>query len=229
MNIFIPISSTHTDQTGALCALGSSRIPDIAGSAPEVLEPLWEMSASRFAGEAEIELKGGVAVVRARISEGVAAEKTTRRVYRGFSLAVLAGGDGSLRIARCALCDAPDAVEKGIGAQFLKISRKQISMAKSVLIHDDQVRLMCREAKDRKSEAARITKANNPPPGGWPKPAGMDQHQGTGITGGGKGRDRAAYSEGTGADSCMSSIRAALNSPFKEAGGLITLLGGRRA
>jgi hypothetical protein len=211
MNCFIPISSTHVDPTGALIALGAAAI-DVVGGSAEALEPLFQMSNSAFAGEATIELVDGVAQVRARISEELAATKVGKGVYRGFSLALLKGSDRSIRIARIALVDAPDFAKAG-DARVLKLSRKQIPMANSPLLAADQVRLMVRQANDRAAENTRISKAANPPPGGWPKQTGEDQHQGTSNTAGGRGRDKAGYGEGTGGDSCMAAIRQAMSQP----------------
>ena len=60
----------------------------------------------------------------------------------------------------------------------------------NVLVHDDEVRLPVRQAHDRRSEEVRLAKAANPPPGGWPKPAGIDEHNGLSTTAGGRGRDK---------------------------------------
>src|SRR5208283_5203418 len=189
MNTFIPITSSYLDQTGALIAIGAAKLPDVGGSAAAALTPLWQMSQSAFAGEAEVELAGGVASVKARISQDVAAEKTTRKVYRGFSLVL--GADNSLRIARIALVDAPDAVEKGTGALFLKISRKAPPMLKSVLIHDDAVALQVREARDRQAEEKRIAKADLPG-GNPPYREALPQWQGTATTAARRARTKAA-------------------------------------
>jgi hypothetical protein len=199
MNAFIPITSTFTDETGALIALGSAAI-DVAGGA-EALEPVWQMSISKFAGEASIELVDGQARVRARISEDLAATKVGKRVYRGFSIAVLKGGDGSTRIARIALVDSPDAVTKGTGAEFLKLSRKTFAMNSSpILCATREVSLMVKQARDRRAEELRITKAQ-------------------------QGYEAAAMNP----DSVVGSIRAALARPFREDTGLVTLLNTRRA
>jgi hypothetical protein len=214
-----------------LIAIGAAKLADVGGSAAAVLEPLWQMSQAAFAGEATVELVDGVAQVKARISQDLAATKISRKVYRGFSLALLAGGDGSIRCARIALCDAPDAVTKGTGGEFLKLSRKQAAMNKpSVLIHRSAVALQVKEAKDRRSEAIR-TKAqevSNPPPGG-PRLDRMGEHNGVGTTVGGRGTDRAPFGQDQGTDRCQAAIRAALARPYAEAGGLITLLGSRHA
>jgi len=226
MNTFIPITSSYLDQTGALIAIGAAKLPDVGGSAAAALTPLWQMSQSAFAGEAEVELAGGVASVKARISQDVAAEKTTRKVYRGFSLALLQGADNSLRIARIALVDAPDAVEKGTGALFLKISRKAPPMLKSVLIHDDAVALQVREARDRQAEEKRIAKADLPG-GNPPYREALPQWQGTATTAGGAGRDRAPAGQDEGGDRCLAAIRQAMSQPYRENEGLIQLLGSR--
>jgi hypothetical protein len=227
MNVFVPISSSYTGADGAMIAIGAAKLADVGGSAAAVLEPLWQMSQAAFAGEATVELVDGQAQVKARISQDVAAAKVGTKVYRGFSLAILKGGDGSIRCARIALCDTPDAVTKGTGGEFLKLSRR-ISTMKSVLIQPGAVRLAVREARDRRSEELRLGKAN-PVPGGDNLPYRGDrgQWQGTGVTAGGAGKDRAPFGQDEGTDRCQAEIRAALARPFAEAGGLVTMLRSR--
>jgi hypothetical protein len=230
MNLWVPVSSSYSDSTGTLIAIGAMRVPDIAGDTA-ALEPLWQMSQSRFAGEATVELVNGHVEVRARISQDLAADKVGKGVYRGFSVALLQGTDGSTRIVRIALVDAPDAVNKSSGAEFLKLSRRPFM--KSVLIHDTEVRLQVKQARDRKAEAARITKAQaatNPPPGG---PVGVTateaEHNGVGTTSGGRGRDLGGFGQDQGGDATLAAIRRMLATPYRENEGLVTLLGSRAA
>ena len=185
------------------------------------------MQNSEFAGEVAIELNAGSAQLRARISERVAANKVAAKTYRGFCLSLIKGGDGSTRCTRVALVDTPDIAKTTTGA-LLKIG-KPIMPSLDILCHRNEVRLAVREARDRASEEQRLSKASNPPPGGYARPQGEAQHQGTSNTRGGRGNDKSGYGEGIGGDRCMAAIRQAMSQPFKEAGGLITMLGSRRA
>jgi hypothetical protein len=225
VNAFIPISSTYTDPTGALIALGAAPIGDAGGSAA-ALEPLFQMSNSSFAGEASIELVGGAAQIRARVSEAVAANKVATGVYRGFALSLLKGSDGSTRCARVALVDTPQLAKSSEGV-LLKLARGPIMPNNNPLLHTREVRLAVRQARDRRSEELRLAKASNPPPGGFARPEGEQEWQGTSNTRGGRGRDKAGYGEDQGTDAAMTAVRRALASPFREAGGLITMLGSR--
>jgi hypothetical protein len=111
----------------------------------------------------------------------------------------------------------------------LKFSKEPIMTKTSVLVHDDQVRLLVRQARDRQTETVRLAKASNPPPGGYARPAGEQEWQGTSNTRGGRGTDKAPFGQDQGGDRCMAAIRQVLAQPFKEAGGLITMLGSRAA
>ncbi len=225
--IFVPITSTWSEGR-ALVAVGAGKLDGFAGS-PGTPDPLWQMDRSDLAGDVEITLVEGTAQVRATLTDQVAITKVQERVYAGFGLVLFKGPGGEMRLQRAALVDRPDVLGKSASAQFLKHSRRPLMSNTSVLVHDDEVRLQVRQAHDRKTEAARISKASNPQPGGFAKPAGEAQHQGTSVTAGGRGRDKAGYGEGTGGDSCMAAIRSAMQRPFKEAGGLIMLLGSRAA
>lgn len=228
------ITSTFTDQTGALIALGAAKLADIAGStAAAALEPLWQMNQAAFAGEAQVELIDGVAQVTARISQQLAATKVGKRVFRGFDLALLLGADGATRICRIGLVDSPQAVSKAVGAeQVLKLSRRPVvtTQRSSILCDPRQVAITVREARDRKAEAARFAKAGTDLPCGNPDyRQTQPQGQGTSTTAGGRGKDKAPYGQDQGADEAMQSIRRMLAQPFAEAGGLVTLLHSRAA
>jgi hypothetical protein len=75
MNAWISITSTYTDESGALVALGAAKLADISGCAPGIREPLMQMANSEFAGEVSIELVGGTTLLRAQVSDPVAAAK----------------------------------------------------------------------------------------------------------------------------------------------------------
>jgi hypothetical protein len=225
MNVFIPVETTWSE-AGCLIVVGSGAVE--AGDPQSSALELAEMASSDTAGTVEVDIgAGGKVQLVARVVDPIAAEKCRRNVYSGFAITTLAAADGSQRVRRVALVDSPS----GFSKTLLKISKgSNMHKARPAILCDPrQVALTVREARDRKTEASRITKAANPPPAGVARPAGEDQWQGTGTTGGGKGRDRASYGCDQGTDAAMQAVRAALGNPYREAGGLVTMLSGRHA
>jgi hypothetical protein len=185
------------------------------------------MNQSAYAGDAAIDLVAGQVQIRARISQGIAAAKVAAGVFRGFCLSLLKGADGSTRCARVALVDTPQLAKSSEGA-LLKLSRNRAMPSTDILVNSREVRLAVRQAKDRRAEEIRLSKASNPPPGGYARPAGEAQWQGTSTTAGGRGTDIAPPGRDEGEDTAMQAILRTLAAPFKESTGLITMLASRR-
>jgi hypothetical protein len=213
-------------ENGCLVVVGAGTVE--AGDPQSTSQVLAEMASGEDAGTVEIDIgAGGRAQLVARVVDPTAAEKCRRRVFRGFAITTLGAGDGTQRVRRIALADSPS----GFGAeQVLKISRRPIvTTQNSILCNKAEVRLAVHQARQRRAEEQRFAKTANPPPGGFARPAGIGEHQGTGTTAAGKGKDRAPYGCDVGTDAAMHPVRAALGNPYRESQGLVTLLGSRHA